>query len=103
MQNDPHAISNETKKLVESVVREHLRDYDVEPCQIAVIDDDDNSVGISVGIWYRSAGLPISPKKTLALLTDLRSQLVKSGDYRMPFVEHYYAAEQKIEGIRRAC
>lgn len=100
---DLTTISSETKSLIESTVREFLVGYDFEPCNVDVVDDDNNSLGISVGICYRAAGKPISPKTTLALITALRDRLVGSGDGRMPFVEHYFAADQQIAGVRRAC
>jgi hypothetical protein len=100
---DYSTISDETRKLIETTVREHLVGYDVAPCNIELVDDEPGTVGISVGICYDSAGPPIHPKLRLALLSDLRRKLVACGDWRMPFVEHYFAIDQKFEGLRRAC
>ena len=100
---DYSIISDETRKFIETTVREHLVGYDVAPCKIELVDDEPGTVGISVGICYDSAGPPIHPRLTLALLSDLRGKLVASGDWRMPFVEHYFAEDQKFEGLRRAC
>ena len=98
-----NTISEDTQKLIETTVREHLKGYDVAPCNISLVDDEANTVGISVGICYDAAGPPIHPRLTLALLSDLRRKLVASGDWRMPFVEHYFAEDQKFEGLRSAC
>ena len=100
---DPYLISDETRALIEATVREYLTGYEVEPCNVDVVEDDDNALGISVGICYGAVGKPISPKTTLELLTALRDRLVATGDGRMPFVDHYFAVDQKIEGVRRAC
>jgi hypothetical protein len=100
---DYSTISDETRKLIETTVRGHLAGYDVSPCNIALVDDDSGSVGISVGICYNSAGPPVHSRLTLALMSDLRAKLVASGDWRMPFVEHYFAEDQAFEGLRRAC
>lgn len=100
---DYSTISDETRKLIETTVREHLVGYDVDPCNIGLVDDEAGTVGLSVGICYKAAGPPIHPRLTLALLSDLRGKLVAGGDRRMPFVEHYFAEDQKFEGLRRAC
>jgi hypothetical protein len=100
---DYSTISDETRKLIEATVREHLVGYKVAPCNIELIDDEPGTVGISVGICYDLAGPPIHPRLRLALLSDLRGKLVAGGDWRMPFVEHYFAVDQKFEGLRRAC
>ncbi len=100
---DVSTISDQTRKLIEATVREHLVGYDVDPCNIGLVDDEPGTVGISVGICYNSAGPPIHPRLTLALLRDLRGKLVAGGDWRMPFVEHFFANDQKFEGLRRAC
>ena len=96
-------ITDETRKLIETTVHEHLKGYDVAPCNIELVDDEGDLPGISVGICYISAGPPIHPRRTLALLGDLRGKLVASGDWRMPFVEHYFVDDQKFEGQRVAC
>jgi hypothetical protein len=100
---DYSTISDETRKLIETTVHGHLVGYDVSACNIVLVDDDSGSVGISVGICYNSAGPPVHSRLTLALLSDLRAQLVANGDWRMPFVEHYFAEDQEFEGLRRAC
>lgn len=100
---DNLTISDETRKLIETTVLGHLAGYDVSPCNVALVDDESGTVGISVGICYNSAGPPIHSRLTLALLGDLRAKLVAGGDWRMPFVEHYFAEDQKFEGLRRAC
>jgi hypothetical protein len=100
---DNAMISDETRKLIDATVRGHLAGYAVAPCRIEVVDDERGTLGISVGICYDKAGPPIHPKLTLALLSDLRSKLVAGGDWRMPFVEHDFAEDQKFEGLRRAC
>jgi hypothetical protein len=100
---DHSTISDHTRQLIEATVRKHLAGYDVAPCNIVLVDDEHGAFGISVGICYNSAGLPIHSRQTLALLSDLRSKLVAGGDWRMPFVEHYFAKDQKFEGLRRAC
>ena len=100
---DYSTISDETRKLIETTVHGHLVGYDVSPCNIVLVDDDSGSFGISVGICYNSAGPPVHSRLTLALLSDLRAQLVANGDWRMPFVEHYFAEDQEFEGLRRAC
>jgi hypothetical protein len=100
---DNSTISDETRNIIETAVREHLVGYDVAPCRIEVVDDERGTVGISVGICYNSAGPPIHPRLTLALLSNLRGKLVAGGDWRMPFVEHYFSEDQKFEGLRRAC
>ena len=100
---DHSSISDETRTLIDATVRAHLVGYDVRPCNIGLVDDEPGSVGISIGICYESAGPPVHPRVTLALLGALRDRLVASGDWRMPFVEHYFAEDQKFEGLRRAC
>lgn len=100
---DYSTISDEIRKLIEATVREHLVGYDVAPCNIELVDDEPGTVGISVGICYFSAGPPIHPRATLALVRALRDNLVAAGDWRMPFVEHYFTEDQKFEGLRRAC
>ena len=95
-------ISNETRKLIETTVREHLVGYDVAACKIEPVDDEGGTVGISVGICYNSAGPPMHPRVRLSLLRELRGRLIAGGDWRMPFVEHYYAEDQKFEDLRRA-
>lgn len=100
---DYSIISDETRTLIETTVREHLVEYDVAPCSIELVDDEAGTVGISVGICYNLVGPPIHPRRTLALLKDLRSRLIAGGDLRMPFVEHYFAEDQQFEGLRRAC
>jgi hypothetical protein len=103
MMANPYEISAATRSLIEATVREFLAEYDVEPCNVVVVNDDNEALGISVGICYRAAGKPISPKTTLALNTALRDRLVRGGDVRMPFVEHYFAVDQQIADVRRAC
>ncbi|MEQ1695057.1 MAG: hypothetical protein ABL901_04375 [Hyphomicrobiaceae bacterium] len=100
---DNVTISDKTRTLIEATVREHLVGYDVAPCNIEVVNDEPGTLGISVGICYHSAGPPVHPRLTLALLNALRGKLVADGDWRMPFVEHYFAEDQKFEGLRRAC
>ena len=100
---DYSTISDETRKLIETTVHGHLVGYDVSPCNIVLVDDDSGGVGISVGIRYTSPGPPVHSRQTLALLNDLRAKLVANGDWRMPFVEPYFAEDQKFEGLRRAC
>lgn len=100
---DYSTLSDETRKLIETTVRDHLAGYDVDPCNIELVDDEPGTVGISVGICYKSAGPPIHPRLTLALMSGLRGKLVAGGDWRMPFVEHYFTEDQKFEGLRRAC
>lgn len=100
---DYSTISEETRTLIEATVREHLVDYDVGPVNIELVDDEPSTFGISVCICYHSAGPPVHPRITLALLSALRGKLVAGGDWRMPFVEHYFAKDQKFEGMRRAC
>ena len=100
---DVLTLSDETRTLINATVREHLVGYDVRPCNIELVDDEPGSVGISIGICYDSAGPPVHPRVTLALLGALRDRLVAGGDWRMPFVEHYFAEDQKFEGLRRAC
>ena len=100
---DNATISEQTRTLIEATVREHLVGYDVAPCMIEIVDDEPGTVGISIGICYFSAGPPVHPRATLALLSALRGKLVADGDWRMPFVEHYFDKDQKFEGLRRAC
>ena len=95
-------VSDDTRSLIDETVHRHLAGYNVEPCKVTAIPDDNDSVGLAIGIHYRSAGKPLSPRTTLAMLTDLRDKLVRNGDYRMPFVEHYFAVDQEIDGVRRA-
>ena len=102
MTMDKETVSDDTRKLIETTVREHLVEYDVAPCKIDLVDDEGDT-GLSIGIYYNSAGPPIHPRLTLSLLSDLRGKLVASRDWRMPFVEHYYADDQQFEGLRRAC
>ncbi len=100
---DNLTIADETHKLIETTVLGHLAGYNVSPCNVALVDDEFGMVGISIGICYNSAGPPIHSRLTLALLSDLRAKLVAVGDWRMPFVEHYFTEDQKFEGLRRAC
>ena len=96
-------LTDETRALIDATVREHLAGYDVRPCNIELVADEPGSVGISIGICYEAAGPPVHPRVTLALLGALRDKLVAGGDWRMPFVEHYFAEDQVFEGLRRAC
>ena len=95
-------LSDETRKLIDATVREHLVGYDLAPCKIELVDDEPGSVGILVEVQYKSAGPPIHPRLRLSLLRELRDRLVAGGDWRMPFVEHHYADDQTFEGQRRA-
>jgi hypothetical protein len=98
---DHSTLSDETRTLIETTVREHLVGYDLAPCKIKLVDDEGDT-GIDIGIYYNSAGPPMHPRVRLSLLRELRDKLVASRDWRMPFVEHYYADDQQLEGLRRA-
>ncbi len=103
MANFDNEISDETKALIEDVVRDHLNGFNVSPCEIVSFENHDGEASISVGICYLDAAKAISPTITIKLVTELRAKLVDAGDQRFPYVRHYFQEEQEIVGVEHAC
>lgn len=101
--NADTVISDETRSLIENVVREHLDGFNVQPCEIESYENHDGEAAISVGICYLDAAKPISPTTTIKLIADLRGRLVDAGEHRFPYVRHYFHEEQEIVGVAHAC
>ncbi len=96
-------IEGDTRVLIEKVVAEHLDGHEIEPCQIVVDVDDDGSQSIEVGLCYKFSSHPVDPAKTLDMLSAITHALIASGDFRIPYVEHYFEHDQPIKGEQRAC
>ena len=93
----------QTRNLIEAVVAEHLDGHDIEPCNIAIDVDDEGHESIEVGLCYKLSASPVDPAKSLDMLSAIRDALVAAGDWRVPYVEHYFDDKQEIKGMRRAC
>ncbi len=98
-----YEADEQTKELIESVVRKHLDGHEIEPCNIVIDVDDDDVESIEVGLCYKLSSRPVDPAKSLDMLSAISRALLDSGDRRTPYVEHYFDDNQEIKGVRRAC
>jgi hypothetical protein len=92
----------ETRLMIEAAVRKFLGTNQASPCNIFVVDEDGDEM-LSVGICYESIRNPIDPRATVDMLASLRDQLVAIGEFRMPYVKHYFEEGQLIVGGEHAC
>jgi len=94
-----HTIADDTITLIETAVREDLQGFNIQPCNIFPYISASGDEGISVGICYDDASKRIDPHLILKLVERIRDELVSSGEYRTPFVRHYFQPEQVVEGV----
>jgi hypothetical protein len=93
----------ETEAIVREVVGNHLDESAIEPCNIFIEIDDDNTPYVRVGLCYKLSDLPIDPARSLELLSELQDALVAANDFRTPIIDHYFDDRQTIRGFDRAC
>jgi len=103
MDNFLEPITEATETAIKALVTERLDRFNVEPCNIESFTNSEGEPAISIGICYLDAATPISPTVTIALASALRETLVNLGEYRFPYVRHYFQDNQEILGVERAC
>ena len=98
-----HEIAEDTITLIEDTVREHLEGFNIQPCNVLPYIDATGEEGISVGICYDDASRDIDPRLIIRLVGKLRDNLVRVGEFRSPYVRHYFQTDQVIEGTSNFC
>ena len=97
-------LRENTIQLISDTVNQHLQNYNVAPCNIAVFETSEGEEAIRVGVcYYVGEEVVIDPKVTMELLTDLNRKLLEVGEERFPYIRHYLGDDQKVRGDWNVC
>lgn len=94
-------ILEQTRALIERIVRENMAPFGLRRVSVEPGEDHDGDPAIFVEAEYALTDEPIDTAVVVTLTTKLRDALWDIGETRFPHIQHRFAEKQRIKPRRR--
>ena len=91
-----------TRKLIETVVAQHLDGHDIHPKDIFIETDEDGVESFSIKLAYEFSDRPVNPAVSLDMQVAISDSLQRAGDRRFPYVDYEFDDRQLIKSRQLA-